>query len=312
MEHRPINNNQFAKALGLEIIYGDPDAPIHFITGDINRPGLQLTGFFDYFASDRIQIMGRAELAYLSSACSPPQRLERLYRLTRHDIPGVIISRSQTPPEELVECCEKNGRPLFSSPLTTTKLVSSAINFLNILLAPSITEHGVLIDVAGIGVLLTGESGLGKSETALELIKRGHRLVADDAVEIRRISVDQLIGSAPETLRHFMEIRGIGVVDIRALYGSGAIISSKAIDVVVQLEAWDNTKQYERLGLDDSTTEILGVSLPIITLPVMPGRNLAMVTEVAARNLRMKHLGYNAAMELHRRLNSNLDIIGDI
>ncbi|MDD3164600.1 MAG: HPr(Ser) kinase/phosphatase [Oscillospiraceae bacterium] len=303
---------QFADALKLETLVGDPDQVITFITGDVNRPGLQLTGFFDYFASDRIQIIGKAEIAYLHERCDSAQRTQILERLMQYEVPAVLLSRSQEAPQELLEACRKFHRPLFRSPLVTTKLVNSTINFLNILLAPRITEHGVLLDVAGVGVMLTGESGLGKSETALELIKRGHRLVADDVVEISRLSNDQLIGTSPESVRHFMEIRGIGIVDIRALYGSGAVLMSKAIDIVVQLEPWDSQKQYERLGLDDNTTEILGVTLPIIVLPVRPGRNLAMVTEVAARNMRLKSMGYNAAMELHRRLNANLDVIGDI
>lgn len=307
-----IRAKDFAKALKLEMLCGNPDAFIKFKTGDINRPGLQLTGFFDYFASDRIQIIGKAELAYLCDKCSGAYRRESLMRLMSYDIPAVIISRNQDAPEELLEACQKYDRPLFRSQLVTTKLVNSTINFLTILLAPRITQHGVLVDVAGVGVLITGESGLGKSETALELIKRGHRLVADDVVEVSCLSNDQLIGTSPESIRHFMEIRGIGIVDIRALYGSGAVLTSKAIDIVVQLEAWDNTKQYERLGIDDNTTEILGVSLPIIVLPVMPGRNLAMVVEVAARNMRLKSMGYHAAIELHRRLNANLDSIGDM
>ncbi|MDD4796394.1 MAG: HPr(Ser) kinase/phosphatase [Eubacteriales bacterium] len=307
-----IRAKDFAKALGMDMLCGDPDAFLQLETGDINRPGLQLTGFFDYFASDRIQIFGKAELAYLCEKCSATYRSDSLMRLMSYDIPAVIVSRDLQVPAELLKACRKYGRPLFRSQLATTKLVNSTINFLTILLAPRMTQHGVLVDVAGVGVLITGESGLGKSETALELIKRGHRLVADDVVEVSRLSNDQLIGTSPESIRHFMEIRGIGIVDIRALYGSGAVLTSKAIDIVVQLEAWDNAKQYERLGIDDNTTDILDVALPILVLPVMPGRNLAMVVEVAARNMRLKSMGYHAALELHRRLNAHLDSIGDM
>ena len=217
-----------------------------------------------------------------------------------------MISRSMDVPQYFIDSAAKFGCPIIRSKKTTTSIIHRMINYLDSALAPTITRHGVLVDVYGEGVLLMGESGIGKSETALELIKRGHRLVADDAVEIKKVAENRLIGDAPELIRHYMEIRGIGIIDIKAMYGIGAVINNKAIDMVVYLEFWDNNKEYDRLGLTEEYMDILGVKLPKVVLPVRPGRNLAIIVEVAVRNWRLKNMGYNAAQELDNHLNAML------
>jgi len=242
-------------------------------------------------------------MTYLDSM-DPVIREERLDCFFSSGIPCVVISRSMDVPQYLIDSAKKYGCPVLRSKKVTTSIIHRMIVYLDSELAPKITRHGVLVDVYGVGILLMGESGIGKSETALELIKRGHRLVADDAVEIKKVAENRLIGDSPDLIRHFMEIRGIGIIDIKAMYGVGAVINSKAIDIVIYLEFWDNNKEYDRLGLADEYTEILGVKLPKIVLPVRPGRNLAIIVEVAVRNWRLRHMGYNAAQELDNRLNS--------
>ena len=301
MNSVPIED--IVKAFDLEVIYMGDNPKIGITTSDINRPGLQLTGFFDYFASERIQVIGKTEMTYLNGL-DPQTRFERLCQFFKYDIPCLIVSRGMEVPDYLVEAAKKYHRPVFRSQLATTNLVSKLTSYLSSALAPRITRHGVLVDVYGVGVFLMGESGIGKSETALELIKRGHRLVADDAVEIKKVADNRLIGEAPELIRHFMEIRGIGIIDIKAMYGVGAVINNKPLDLVIQMELWDDNKEYDRLGLDEEYIEILGVKLPKIVLPVRPGRNLAIIVEVAARNFRLKNMGYHAARELDNRLNA--------
>jgi len=293
--------DEFIKDLNLEVVYPGDSDHILIATSDLNRPGLQFAGFFDYFAADRIQVVGKVEMTYLEGLSSDMRR-ERLRRYFQYEIPCVVISRGMDPLPEMVEEAVQYKRPILKSKLATTKFFSKAINYLDTKLAPRITRHGGLVDVYGVGIMLMGESGIGKSETALELIKRGHRLVADDVVEIKKISDDSLLGEAPESIRHFMEIRGIGIIDIKAMYGAGAVIDSKTIDMVIHLEAWDNNKEYDRLGLIEEYTSILDVRLPELILPVRPGRNLAIIVEVAARNYRLKGMGYNAAQELNRRI----------
>lgn len=297
--------DEVIKALNFEIVYRGDKTDIEVTTSDINRPGLQLAGFFDYFASERIQVLGKTEMTYLDGL-KPEIRQERLCRLLSYDIPCIILSRGMDIPDYLVECAVMYNRPVFRSQLVTTNLISRLTSYLSSALAPRITRHGVLVDVYGAGVFLMGESGIGKSETALELIKRGHRLVADDAVEIKKVAENRLIGEAPELIRHFMEIRGIGIIDIKAMYGVGAVINNKPLDIVIYMENWDNNKEYDRLGLVEEYIEILGVKLPKIVLPVRPGRNLAIIVEVAARNWRLKNMGYHAARELDNRLNELL------
>ena len=274
-------------------------------SSDINRPGLQFTGFWDYFAFERPQVLGKVEMTYLEML-DAKTRYERLSRFFSFDVPCVIICRNIRCFPEMEELAAARGIPVFRSTFVTTKVVLDMITFLNNYLAPRATRHGVLVDVYGVGIMITGESGVGKSEAALELVKRGHRLVADDVVDIRRVSDVRLVGESPEMVRHFMEIRGIGIIDISTMYGIGAVIRSKSIDMVVHLELWQEGKEYDRLGLNDEDTDILGVRVRKLVLPIRPGRNVAIVLEVAARNLRLKEQGYNAARELDKRLTERL------
>ncbi|HZJ82766.1 MAG TPA: HPr(Ser) kinase/phosphatase [Clostridia bacterium] len=289
--------------LGLEVIYCHENKSLDVSTSDINRPGLQFAGFFDYFASERIQVLGKVEMNYLDTM-DPDFRFQQLDRFFRYDFPCLIISRDMEIPSYIIDLSKKYKHSLLRSPLSTSSLIQKLINYLGSALAPKITRHGVLVDVYGAGVFLMGESGIGKSETALELIKRGHRLVADDAVEIKKVTDNRLIGESPELIRHFMEIRGIGIIDIKSMYGVGSVINNKPLDIVIYLEFWDDSKEYDRLGLTEEHIDILGVKLPKIVIPVRPGRNLAIIVEVAARNWRLKRMGYNAAVELDNRLNA--------
>jgi HPr kinase/phosphorylase len=304
--------SKFVRALDLEVLYGGGTDEFEVSTSDVNRPGLALSGFFDYFTADRIQIIGKHEMTYLMNALDDDQRYEAMDKLLASPIPCLIISRGMEPPQGLLQLAVKYNRVIFRSKLVTNKLMSTVASYIGVALAPRLTTHGVLMDVYGIGLMITGESGMGKSETALELLRRGHRLVADDLIEVCRIGGDQLIGSAPENIRHFMEIRGIGIINIRQMYGIGSVMTQKGIDMVAQLEAWDKNKQYDRLGLQEDTMEILEVPLPKLIVPVIPGRNLAIIMEVAARNQRLKNMGYNSAVELHRMINEHFDGMGDM
>lgn len=293
-------------ALPLEIIYmpeGGMEAPI--TSTDLNRPSLQLTGFFEFFDNRRIQLFGRVEMAYLDTL-REPERRQAIRGIFSRKVPMVIVTRGETPYPEMAEFAEEFGVPLVKSEEATSYVISSLNAYLNRELAARITIHGVLVDVYGLGVLIRGESGIGKSETAIELIKRGHRLVADDAVEIKRVSNITLLGSAPPVIRHFIELRGIGVVDVRNLFGISAVKEVDKIDLVIELEQWKEGKQYDRMGLESYDTEILGLKIPMLTVPVRPGRNLAVVIEVAAMNQQQKLLGYNAAMDLNERILKNL------
>ena len=289
----------FAKILGLEIIHQGKEY-ITLSTININRPGIQLTGFYTHFGADRVQIMGEMEFAYLKNL-TPEQRYESLDKYFSYPLPCLIISTDLEPLKEMVELANKHQIPLLRSQQRTTFIVNDMISYLNELLAPTITMHGVLMDMYGVGVLITGNSGIGKSENALELVQRGHRLVADDAVIIRRVN-DRLIGTSPDNIRYFMEVRGIGIIDVRNMYGVGAVKLTKVIDMVVQLEKWDDTKEYDRLGSSSDYMEILDHNLPKIVVPVRPGRNLAVILEVAARDHRLKSMGFSALDELNKRL----------
>ena len=302
---RVINAEDLQKSLELDVVCRGKGKRLSIEDSDINRPGLQLAGFWDYFPCERPQVLGKVEMTYLEQL-DAQVRAERLERFASYDPPCVIICRSIRCPAELVRLAQERGIWVFSSPLPTSKLVLNLTNYLNNRLAPRITRHGVLVDVYGVGIMITGESGVGKSEAALELVKRGHRLVADDVVDIKRISDKRLIGESPEVVRHFMEIRGIGIIDISAMYGIGSVIHSKSIDMVVNLELWKKDKEYDRLGLTEEFTELLGVKVPLLELPIRPGRNVAIVLEVAARNYRLKQQGYNAARELDNRLMNRL------
>lgn len=296
-----ITVEDFAKGLDLKTVYAGEAGTINIHTSDLNRPGLQFADYFDYFAVDRIQIIGKVEMTYLDGL-NYEKRFERLDKFFSYPVPCVIICRDMQVPDDMCKLALKYKVPFFVSKLVTTKFISKSINFIDKLLAPTTTKHGVLVDVYGIGIMLLGEAGIGKSETALELIKRGHRLVADDVVDICKVADNRLVGEAPDLIRHFMEIRGIGIIDIKAMYGVGAVINSKSIDLIMQLELWNSEKEYDRLGLDENHIDILGVRRPLITLPVRPGRNLAIIVEVAAMNYRLRNLGYNAAKELDKRL----------
>ena len=286
----PAKLSKLVRACGLEVLHkGESFGETTVSVADLNRPALQLVGFFDYFAEDRLQVLGMAEVQFLLSMDSA-QRREVFDRLFSYPIPGLIISRNQSACPELLEMAQKHGRTVMRTAMDTVTITSTVIDYLNRALAPQITRHGVLMNIYGQGVLLLGDSGVGKSETAIELLKRGHRLVADDAVDIWRIS-DNLYGSAPELIRHYIEIRGVGVIDVKQLFGMGAVQFETEIDLVIQLEQWQDGKFYDRLGVEDEYYTILDVKLPVMTIPVRPGRNLAGIVEIAT--MKNRHMRYN-------------------
>lgn len=273
---------------------------------DVNRPGLQMVGFFDYFDNSRIQIMGKVEFTYLEQLTTE-ERAKRVEKLFSQAIPALIITRGLQIFPEMLEMAEKYNVPLLRSESGTSAFMSALIAYLNVELAPKRTRHGVLVEVYGEGILIMGESGVGKSETAIELVKRGHRLVADDAVEIKRVSDNTLVGSSPEIIRHFVELRGIGIIDVKEIFGIGAVKDTENIDMIIHLEPWEEGKQYDRLGMVDEFTNIMGINVPSLTIPVKLGRNLAVIVEVASMNNRQKRMGYNAAVELNNRLMQQME-----
>ena len=292
-----VRLTELVEHLGLEVIHCGADYDTALVgIKDVNRPGLQLAGYFDYFDERRLQVIGMAETQMLEGLTSE-SRTESFASLFAYTIPALVIARELDVFPECLEMARKYQRTLLRTKETTVDFTTQVIEMLAQRLAPSITRHGVLLDIYGEGVLITGESGVGKSETAIELVKRGHRLVADDAVEIRRVS-HQLIGKAPELIRHYIELRGIGVIDVQQLFGMSAVKLESQIDFVIYLERWQEDKFYDRLGLDEEKVDILGIDLPILTIPVQPGRNLAAIVEVAAMNNRAKKYGYNAAKTL--------------
>ncbi|HHT45142.1 MAG TPA: HPr(Ser) kinase/phosphatase [Fastidiosipila sp.] len=268
---------------------------------DVTRPGLQLTGNFEHFGPDRIQVVGNMEMAYLNSL-QEPERRTRISQLFATGIPCLVITRHHEASNVMMQCADKYKIPILRSADTTSSFTSSLVKYLNVELAPRISMHGVLIEVYGEGILMLGESGVGKSETALEIVKRGHRLIADDLVEVRRVSEATLLGRAPEIIRHLIEIRGLGILDVKELYGVSSVKMQENIHFVINLELWDEKKVYDRLGLQEESTNILGIKVPSITIPVRPGRNLAVIVEVAAINFRQKKMGYNAARALTDRV----------
>lgn len=285
------------KELSLDISYM-PISPneVMISSKDVNRLGVELMGFLDYFDNTRILIIGNTETSFLEGF-KPKERLSALKNIFAYKPPAIIVTRNIQPSLEILEAARVHGIPVLRSAETTAVLTAALLSYMNIQLAPRITRHGVLIEVYGEGVFIIGDSGVGKSETAIELIKRGHRLVADDAVEIRRVSKNGLVGSSPENIRHFIELRGIGIINARRIFGMGSVKISEKIDLVIKLESWDDSKVYDRMG-QDIFTDILGVKLPVLTIPIKPGRNLAVIIEVAAMNNRQKKLGYDAAQEL--------------
>ena len=272
---------------------------------DVNRPALQMAGYFEHFDSSRLQVIGFVEYTYMEGISEEQKRV--VYdKLMSYDIPCVVFCRELQPDPIFLEIAHKYNRPVFSTKKNTSVFMAEAIRWLNVKLAPCISVHGVLVDVYGEGVLITGESGIGKSEAALELVKRGHRLVTDDAVEIRKVSDETLVGSAPDVTKHLIELRGIGIVDVKALFGAASVKDTQSIDMVIRLEDWDKDKEYDRLGLEEEYTEYLGNKVVCYTLPIRPGRNLAVICETAAVNHRQKKMGYNAAVELYNRVTNNL------
>ena len=272
---------------------------------DVNRPALQMAGYFEHFDSSRLQVIGFVEYTYMEGI-SEEQKRTVYDKLMSYDIPCVVFCRELQPDPIFLEIAHKYNRPVFSTKKNTSVFMAEAIRWLNVKLAPCISVHGVLVDVYGEGVLITGESGIGKSEAALELVKRGHRLVTDDAVEIRKVSDDTLVGSAPDVTKHLIELRGIGIVDVKALFGAASVKDTQSIDMVIRLEDWDKDKEYDRLGLEEEYTEYLGNKVVCYTLPIRPGRNLAVICETAAVNHRQKKMGYNAAQELYTRVQNSL------
>ena len=294
--------SQIAEALNLTEVYvAENYKETNISTVEINRPGLELTGYLEFFDNKRIQVLGNTEFSYLGRYGPEAQKMV-IDSIFSFGPPAVIICRDIEPSNAILERAKLHKVSIFSTPQSTSDLTASLVQYLNKELAPRITRHGVLVEVYGEGCLLTGDSGVGKSETAIELIKRGHRLVADDAVEIRRTAQTTLYGQSPENIRHFIELRGIGIINARKLFGMGAIKLQEKIDMVINLEQWDSAKVYDRMGLDNEYMKILGVEVPTLTIPVKPGRNLAVIIEVAAMNNRQKKIGYNAARELLKYL----------
>ncbi len=270
---------------------------------DVARPGIQLVGFYDHFEPLRMQVLGNVEMSYLDKLTSR-QRLEVLDRLLSYKVPAVLIARDLEPHPECLEMAKKHNVTLLRSHRATTSIIAEVITYLRDHLGPRITRHGVLMEVYGEGILLTGESGMGKSEAAVELLKRGHRLIADDAVEIRKISGNMLMGTAPANIRNYMELRGIGIINVARLFGVGAVKAENEINLVVNIVPWNSLENYDRLGIDVQYTELLGVKVPVYTIPITPGRNLAVILEVAAMNNRQRKMGYNAALEFTEQFNS--------
>ncbi len=296
---------EIAKCLGLTVLCPGKGS-VAFTTGEIGRPGLQFTGYYNHFSQRRVQLIGNSEMYYLYALEEEDVR-ERMNRFMSFAIPCVICARSNRPPQALLDCAAAHGVPVFLSDMHTDDIGHRATNYLNRKLAPSILIHGVLMDVFGVGILLRGASGLGKSETALEMIKEGHRLVADDVVRITRVAPDRLVGSAPEATQYLMEVRGIGIVDVRYLFGVGAAVNEKSIDFIMEFEMYRPDGNYERIGANARTSSLLKVDVPTTVLPVSPGRNLCVVVEVAARNFLLKRLGYDTSGAFARRAMDTFD-----
>lgn len=272
---------------------------------DINRPALQMVGYFEHFDANRIQIIGNVEYTYMEQMNDGKKR-EIYEELMSYDIPCIVFCRNLQPDEIMLEIARKQRIPVLSTKMTTSAFMAEIIRWLNVKLAPCISVHGVLVEVYGVGVMITGESGIGKSEAALELVKRGHRLVTDDVVEIRKVSDETLVASAPDITKHFIELRGIGIIDVKALFGASSVRETQQIDLVIQLEDWDKSREYDRLGLEENYTEFLGNKVVCHNIPIRPGRNLAVICESAAINHRQKKMGYNAAQELYQRVQNSL------
>ena len=303
-----VSLKKISDNLNFEVVYTPEELEkIDIKSADINRPGLVFGGFTDYFDPSRLQLCGKVEIAFLEGT-EAQERKEHIHAFFSLKPVAVIVSRNLDIPEEMIVCAKEFKVPLLHSKDNTSSLVSALVSLLSVELAPRITRHGVLVEIYGEGLLLLGDSGVGKSETAIELVKRGHRLIADDAVELRKVSSRTIVGNAPTNIMHFMELRGIGIVNVARVFGIGAVKASEKVDMIVELEHWDKNKNYTQTGLENKNTEIMGVKIPFTTVPVRPGRNLAIILETAALNNRQKKLGYNAAEELLQRLGLQNDI----
>lgn len=301
-----VSISALIKKMNLRLLTKDINTDkIKLYHSDVNRPALQLTGFYEHFDKERVQIIGVVEYEYINQM-DPLRKTAMFEKLLSSQIPCIVFSRGNMPDAEFLRIAEKYQVPVMVSDKTTSSLMAEMFRWLKVELAPTISIHGVLVDVFGEGVLITGESGIGKSEAALELLKRGHRLVSDDVVEIRKVSDETLVGSAPSITRHFIELRGIGIVDVKTLFGVESVKNTQAIDMVINLEEWNRDKEYDRLGLEDHYTEYLGNRVICHDIPIRPGRNIAVVVESAAVNNRQKKMGYNAAQELYNRVQQNL------
>jgi HPr kinase/phosphorylase len=303
---KKVKVSDLAHKFGMEVVSGAEGMKRLIEVADLYRPGLEMAGYFEYHPEERVQILGKTELAFFERL-SEADRKDRMRRLCRDVTPCIVVTRGLEVPVELLESSNATGMPVLRSNVNTTMLSGQITDFLEHKLAPSTTIHGVLVDVYGIGMLISGSSGIGKSETALELVKRGHRLIADDAVEIRQTAENVLIGNAPELIKHLLEIRGVGIINVMTLFGAGAVRNNTKINVVVKLETWQQDKQYDRLGLDEETTRIIDTDIPLVTIPVRPGRNLAVIIEVAAMNYRLKRMGYNAALQFTNKLTETIN-----
>ncbi len=292
--------------LKLRLLAGEQGTERHLVSIDVNRPGLALAGFYRNFAEDRIQVFGRGETAYIED-CSDADRERILDEFFKYRHPGLIFTHGNTPPPAFIEAANATDTPLFATALSTHNFIVQFTHYMGEALAPSTSLHGVLIDVFGVGILLMGASGIGKSETALELVERHHRLVADDIVHIRCVGETELVGRASEVIEHHMELRGVGIINVKDLFGVGAILGQCKINLVIRMEDWDQSKDYDRLGLEEETVDILGVQVPRIHLPVRPGRNVPILIETAAMNHRSKRMGYHAARELSNRINAQIE-----
>ena len=301
-QNNKIKLSRVVEEFNLKTVY-EPDNidNVFVIRPDISRPGLPLAGFYKDFEHERIQLIGNMETSYLNSL-DEKARYDAIRALFSLNIVCLIVTNGITPFPEMAELAEKYETPLYTSTEPTSSITAAMYNRLNVMLAERVTVHGVLVEVYGEGVLILGDSGIGKSETAIELVKRGHRLIADDSVDIKRVSSTTLVGEAPELIRHYIELRGIGIVDVSRIFGMGSVKKSEKIQLVINFELWEPGKEYERLGMDDTMTDILGISVPSITVPVKPGRNLAVIIEIAAMNNRQRKMGYNAAAELNKKL----------
>ena len=298
---------KLVKEFHLDVAYAATDfSSIRITVEDVARPGLQLAGYFDHYEPMRLQVMGNVEMSYVTRL-PPGERTAIFDRLFSYKFPALLIARGIAPHDEMLEMAKKHNITILRTNEPTSAIVSSIITYLKAALAPRITRHGVLVEVYGEGILLIGDSGIGKSEAAVELLKRGHRLIADDAVEIRKVSTDSLMGTAPELIRNYIELRGIGIINVAKLYGMGAVKLENEINLVVNIVAWNTQEAYDRLGLEEQYTEILGVKVPMYTIPITPGRNLAVILEVAAMNNRQKKMGYNAAIEFTEQINRHFD-----